>query len=411
MARSSQARAMVRMDPDAARAPIWRGQVKASSETEGYLHGRPCSTHQQSVVTLPAGATNLAKVHGGLTPTDQRLLGEILYRWEHDGCPAHREVRTSLRTLAVALWPDAQFSGERTRLLGESLLRLMAIVVVSARWDDRHGSTKMWHLLEKVEIDRARDRHGRGSQTRCRVSTEVAEAVATGKGTLLPLGIWDALREESEAATILWTWLRSEKFPHGMSWRIFADGDGPVTPVAVRLGLRAAERRTVLRRIRSAAVVVMRHDPTFTLDVVQNDQSGRWTFRASRQAAVASPAGPLSGEVMTAYRAAYGMRRPSASQVEVLLDLMGHLPGESDPAGWVARELRAATEAGHPDPLKAALERGHARQRAAAVATAAREEEWADIKAAESGSNGAEGWLMVGNTLQQMGLVKPLGNE
>ena len=262
----------------------------------------------------------------------------------------------------------------------------------------------MWHLLEKVEIDHARDRHGRRSQTMCRLSTDVAEAIAKKKGTLLPLGIWDDLRQKSEAATVMWTWLRSEGLRTPMSWRIFEDGDGNVTPVAVRLGLFSADRPyRVLTAIRTASAVVMHHDPTLVLEVLQNEQSGRWTFRARRgAAAITSPSGPLPEQVMAAYRAAYDMRRPSASQVEVLVDLMAHLPGESDPGGWVARELQMAADAGHPDPLSATLDHGHDRQRAAAVATEAREKEWAEIKAAESGSNGAEGWRIVSTTLQQL---------
>ncbi len=400
MARFSNGRGMVRMDPDAARAPIWRGQDWASDDAPRYLHSRPCST-KIAVVALPEEAARLGKVRGGLTPTDQRLLGEVLYRWQLDGCRADREVRASLRSLAASLWPDAQFSGERDHLLKAAIRRLHGVAVMSVRWDQRSSAESAWRLLDRYDI--VTDR-GRGSHAMCRLSTEVAGAVATKRGTLLPLATWDALRAESEVATILWTWLCSERLVHDMSWRIFNDGDGNVTPVAVRLGLFSAARRyRVLTGIRAASAVVMRHDPTLVLEVLQNEQSGRWTFRARRvAAAIVPPSGPLPKEVMASYRAAYDMRRPSASQVEVLVDLMAHLPGESDPGGWVARELQMAADAGHPDPLKATLDHGHDRQRAAAAATEAREKEWAEIKAAESASNGAEGWRIVSTTLQQI---------
>lgn len=304
-----------------------------------------------------------------LTLSDQRLYAELTDRYVRAGCPDSRRVAISLGEAARVLG-HASLGGVTRQLVRESLIRLRSATVESALRDpDGHEEVMGWGLIDWYRTTT----RGEGSGA-VAISEQVAYLLKRGSVTFLHAPTWDAIADQDELAARLWSFFEAENLVSSRRYQLFAAPPGSVAEernlpaIAELLRLNWASRAQVAKRVRRAVAVIAVTDTRYQVTLVKGKRPGMWRVEATRTKYIgAAPHPRLSPAVLAAWRLAYGARRPSQKQVEVLLELT-----ERRHASWVAARLTA----GYPDAFGALLELDRAQRASDHEAIIARERAW-----------------------------------
>jgi len=339
------------------RAPLWETRprpLQLDLIAPSILYGR--EFHQV------AGAT--------LTLADQRLYAELTNRYVRAGCPDHRRVEISLGEAARILG-HTSLGGVNRQLVREALIRLRSVTVESAmRAPDGHEEVMGWGLIDWYRTTTRGG--GRGSLA---ISQQIAYLLNRGSVTFLHAPTWDAIAAEDALAGRLWSFLEAENLISERRYQLFAAPPGQIAEarnlpaIAELLRLHWAARSQVAKRVRRALTVIAASDSRYQVALVRGKREGMWRLEALRTKHLAAPPpqSRLAPDVLAAWREAYGHRRASRKQIDILVELT-----ERRHSSWVAARLSA----GYPDPFGALLELDTAQRASDHEAILARERAW-----------------------------------
>jgi len=311
-----------------------------------------------------------------LTVADQRLYAELTTRYIREGCPSDRRVAFSLGDAATALG-HATLGGETRRLIRQSLVRLKGVVVESALRDpDGHEELMGWGLLDWYRTTSRGE--GKGWVA---LSEQIAYLIRRGSVTYLHAPTWDAISYLDDVAGRLWSFLEAENLLTLRRYQLFAGAPGALAEernlpaISELLRLDWAKRAEVAKRVRRALDVIAQTDTRYHVSLLKGKQPGMWRLEAVRTKHLgAGPRGPLPTAVLAAWKLAYGPRRASKKQLNVLAELT-----QQRGDAWVAARLAA----GHPDPFGALLELDQAQRQQAHESIVLRERARDEEKASE----------------------------
>ncbi|MDA8332042.1 MAG: hypothetical protein M0027_12760 [Candidatus Dormibacteraeota bacterium] len=367
------------VERDMCRAPIW--------------HPRPQSADDLAVPQLVLYGLPLRRLSGSaLTVGDQRIFADVATRWVRAGCPPDRRVLYSLGDAARALGGAA--GGKEWRLARASLVRLRGATYESVlRQAGGAEAIWIWGLIDDARF--VLRGHQDGHVT---ISQVMADLVAGGAVTYLHAPTWDGIRARDEIAARLWVWLEAESLPAAWRYPVFGAGG-----LADMLGLRWARRWRVARRIAMAAEAICDADRRYRLTLTEGLAPGQWHLTAARDRAARQGGGPLPVPVLRAWRRAYEGRRPSASQIEVVGELLTR---------WEPAEIAAMLLAGGEGDALAevmAADRARSVERLAAAGQAKHEVAVARRVEAGEGQSYVDTLAALGVTLPRWATGEPLG--
>ena len=317
-----------------------------------------------------------------LTLADQRLFTEFTTSYTRAEFPDNRRVPFTLGEGARLLGYHGT-GGKQRSLVQASLTRLRSCTIKSAvRYRDDGGAVHedvlTWGLVDSTRTTTRGG--GRGVVT---LSEQVAELLTAGSVTLLHAPTWDAILHEDQLAARLWCFLEAEDLRRGWRYQLFA---GPPDGIASERNMPALaellciddwqNRRRVALRVRGMCKIITEIDPRYHLELAKGRDVGMWRLDVGprgphRSVPIRGFAG-VSRLVLGSWQHAYGDKRPSKAQVEVLRELTDRLG-----SAWVATHLPADSA----DPFAALMEAAAERRRDDLAAADRREREWAAEKA------------------------------